>query len=115
MNKSLELSETIIEGLHHIQKLFSEGKHEQTVFLFEDVLEAYATIGRTIDSAVRELNNESIPMKQAEFSQAANLVVTAYEDKNYPKVQEILQFTLVPRFKKLKEELERAFNPYTIS
>lgn len=115
MKQSVELSETILEGLQHIQKLLSEGKHEQSVFMFEDVLQGFATIERTIAPAVKELYNESIPAKQAEFSQAADLVVTAYEEKNYAKVQEVLQFTLVPRFKKLKAELEQAFNPYIVS
>ncbi|WP_077214806.1 hypothetical protein [Bacillus dakarensis] len=115
MKQSLELSETILEGLQHIQKLLSEGKSEQTIFLFEDTLLAYETISKAINLAVTELNNESISAKQAEFSQAADLVVTAYEEKNYAKVQEILQFTLVPQFKKLKEELEQAFNPFVVS
>ena len=115
MKKSLELSETILEGLQHIQKLLSEGKSEQSVFMFEDVLEAYTAISATIEPVINELNNESISAQQAAFSQAADLVVTAYEEKNYAKVQEILQFTLVPRFKKLKEELEQAFKPYVIS
>src|SRR5690349_7118852 len=108
MKKSLELSETILEGLQYIQKLLSEGKTEQSVFMFEDALEAYTAISATIDPVVNELNNESIPAQQAPFSQAADLAVTAYEEKNYAKVQEMLQFTLVPRFKKLKEELEVA-------
>ena len=96
MKKSLELSETILEGLQHIQKHLSEGKSEQSVFMFEDVLEAYTAISATIEPVINELNNESISSKQTGFSQAADLVVTAYEEENYAKVQEILQFTLVP-------------------
>lgn len=115
MKKALELSETILEGLQYIQKLLSEGKSEQSVFMFEDVLVGYTTIGRTIEPVVIELNNESISAKQAKFIDTANLVVTAYEVKNYAKVQEILQFTLVPRFKRLKEELEHAFHPFVVS
>ncbi|WP_066290399.1 hypothetical protein [Bacillus sp. FJAT-29937] len=115
MKKSLELSETILEGLRYIQKLLSEGKSEQSVFMFEEVLQAYATIERNIEPVVNELNNESISAKQAEFSHTANLVVTAYEEKNYAKVKEIIQFTLVPRYKRLKEELELAFNPFIVS
>lgn len=115
MKQSIELSETILEGLQHIQKLLSEGKQEQTVFLFEDVLTAYATISRTVEPVLKELNNETVTTVQADFSKAADLVVSAYEQKYYPKVQEILQFNLVPQFKKLKEELEKAFSPYLVS
>lgn len=115
MKKSLDLSETILEGLQHIQKLLNAGKSEQSIFMFEDTLQAYATIGKTIGVAVKEIKNDSIPAKQAEFSKAVDLGVTAYENKNYSKVLEILQFTLIPRFKRLKKELEEAFNPYILS
>ncbi|UII55611.1 hypothetical protein LS684_18595 [Cytobacillus spongiae] len=115
MKMSLELSETIVEGLQHIQKLLNEGKHEQTVFLFEDVLTAYESIGRTTKQVVKDLNQELILARQTEFGKSAELVVTAFEEKNYAKVQEILQFNFVPKFKKLKEELEKAFNPYLVS
>ncbi|MEH7342630.1 hypothetical protein V7122_01895 [Bacillus sp. JJ1532] len=60
MKKSLELSETILEVFHHIQKLFGEGKSEQTVFLFEDALVAYSTIVRTIEPIINEINNMGI-------------------------------------------------------
>lgn len=115
MRKSVELSETVQEGLQHIQKLLTEGQGEQTVFLFEDILSAYATITRTIEPALRELKNENIPAIQFECSKAADLVVIAYEAKEYAKVQEALQFNLVPKFKKLNQELESAFRPFLVS
>ncbi|MGO4888805.1 hypothetical protein ACJ2A9_13690 [Anaerobacillus sp. MEB173] len=86
MKKSIELSETIIEGLQHIQKQLREDKHEQTVFLFEDVLVAYSTVSRSVDTVLKELSNEAIPAMQVDLSKAADLVVTTYEEKNYAKV-----------------------------
>ncbi|GLB60187.1 hypothetical protein [Cytobacillus sp. NCCP-133] len=115
MKKSQELAETVLEGLQHIQKLIGEGKHEQSILMFEDVLLAYTTIWRTIEPAIRELGNESIPVRQADVSKAAELVVSVFEEKNDAKVQEVLQFTLVPQFKKLKAELEQAFQPFLVS
>lgn len=115
MKKSLQLSGTMLAALQHIQKLLNEGKSEQAIFLFEDVLQGYATVERTISPVVKDLNNESIALKQVDFGQATELVVTAFEEKNYAKVQEVLQFTLIPGFKKLVGELEQAFNPYIVS
>lgn len=115
MKKSQELAETVLEGLQHIQKLIGEGKHEQSILLFEDVLLAYSTIGRSIDSAIRKLGNDNVSVQQADVSKAAELVVSAFEEKNYAKVQEVLQFTLIPQFKKLKAELEQAFQPFLVS
>ncbi|KAF0825138.1 hypothetical protein V7200_17810 [Cytobacillus firmus] len=115
MKKSQELAETVLEGLQHIQKLIGEGKHEQSILLFEDVLLAYSTIGRSIDSVIRELGNDTVSAQQADVSKAAELVVSAFEEKNYAKVQEVLQFTLIPQFKKLTAEFEKAFQPYLVS
>lgn len=96
--------------MQHIQKLLNQRENEQSVFMSDDVLDAYATIRRTIEPVVNELKSESIFAKQVEFSRVADLVVTAYEEKNYAQVQEILQFTLVPRFKRLKVEVRTCFS-----
>ncbi|EWG11497.1 hypothetical protein [Cytobacillus firmus] len=56
MKQCLEISETILEGLHHIQKLLSEGKFEQTIYLYEDVLLAYSTIENSVEPLKEKAN-----------------------------------------------------------
>ncbi|WP_078429896.1 hypothetical protein [Alkalihalobacterium alkalinitrilicum] len=115
MKKSLELSETILEGLEHIQKLLSEGNYEQSILLMEDVLVAYTTIGRSIEPVKHEFDNETIGHLQNGLKKTIELVVNAYESKSCVKVHEIIQFSLLPQFKKFKHELEQNFHSYIVS
>lgn len=112
MKQSLELSETILEGLQHIQKLLGEGKFEQTIYLYEDVLLAFSAIEKSVEPLKDELNSETFNSATTNLKYIMELVVDHYEEKNYAKVQEVMQFTLVPQFKKVKQELELAFKPY---
>ena len=115
MKQSLDLSGTILEGLQHIQKLLGEGKIDETMALFEDVISAFAVVERSIEPVKEELHDHELEDKVKSVKGALEHVVSAYEVKNHGKVQEVMQFTFVPQFKKLKDELERAFRPYLIS
>ena len=115
MKQSLDLSGTILEGLQHIQNLLGEVKIDETMALFEDVISAFAVVERSIEPVKEELHDHDLEEKVKSVKGALEHVVSAYEVKNYGKVQEVMQFTFVPQFKKLKDELERAFRPYLIS
>ncbi|OLO38106.1 hypothetical protein BTR23_11970 [Alkalihalophilus pseudofirmus] len=115
MKKSLELSETILEGLEHVQKLLSEGNYEQSILLMEEVLVAYTTIERSIKPVNQEFDNETIGHLQNGLKKTIELVVNAYESKSYVKVNEIIQFSLLPQLNKFKHELEQNFHTYIVS
>ncbi len=112
MKQSVELSDTLLEGLQHIQKLLGEGNAEQTIYMFEDVLLAYSTIEGSIEPIKEELKNEELTTSAIKLKQTLELVVSNYEAKDYNKVQEVIQFTLVPQVKKWKQQLQGAFQPY---
>lgn len=115
MKQSVELSETILEGLQHIQKLLGEGKFEETMSMFEDIVSAFSTMQQSLTPVTEKLENQEIDAKAIKVQAALELVVTAYEAKSHGKVQEIIQFTLTPQLKKWKEALEKTFQPYIIS
>ncbi|MCL7746704.1 hypothetical protein [Halalkalibacter alkaliphilus] len=115
MKQSVELSGTIVEGLEHIQKLIGEGKVQRTIYMFEDVLLAYSTIEKSIEPINSKLESEQLGLATTNLKQTLELVVESYEEKDYGKVQGILQFTLIPQVKKWREELTSAFKPYIVS
>lgn len=115
MKQSVELSETILEGLQHIQKLLGEGKFEETMSMFEDVVSAFSTMQQSLTPVTEKLENQEIDAKAIKVQADLELVVSAYEAKSHGKVQEIIQFTLTPQLKKWKEALEKTFQPYIIS
>lgn len=115
MKQSLTLTGTIIEGLQHIQKELGEGKLQETVFLFEDVVAGFLAVENSLMPVKEELEMKSVEDKLTSLKNTLELVVTAYEAKDQAKVQELMQFTIVPQFKELKEELEETFQPYVTS
>ncbi|MBM7096854.1 hypothetical protein JSY36_14050 [Bacillus sp. H-16] len=115
MKQSVTLTGTIIEGLQHIQKELGEGKLQDTVFLFEDVVAGFLAVENSLMPVKEELEMKSVEENLTSLKNSLELVVTAYEAKDIAKVQELMQFTLVPQVKKLKEELEDMFQPYVTS
>jgi hypothetical protein len=115
MKHSTELLDTILVGLEHIQKLLSEGKIEFSILLFEDTVQAFSMIETSIERFLSEFLTEELPLLTDNVRSAIQLIVSAYESKNYAKVQEALQFALLPKYKKWKHELDKMFNSYLLS
>jgi RNA binding exosome subunit len=115
MKQSTELLKTALEGLQHIQTLLSEGKFEDSIFLFENTVQAFSTIENSLKGFPDDILTEDIQTITNNVRNAFEIVVSSYETKNYAKVQEVLQFTLIPRYKNWEHELEKTFNPYLVS
>ncbi|WP_339213811.1 hypothetical protein [Ornithinibacillus sp. FSL M8-0202] len=114
MKQSLELQDTLMEGLKHIQIQINEGKYEDSILLFEEAVRAYSMIEKSLKGLPEGvLSDENIKLAE-KVKVTIELVVSAYESYSYGKVQEILQFTLIPSFKKWKSELEKNFNQYLV-
>lgn len=115
MKMSRELSKTMIEGIQHINSLINKGEFEQTIFLFEDVLIAFSAIEQSIEPFKGKLEGHSVEAELESLKKVLELTVASYEKRNYSRVQEIVQFSLEPHFKKLHIRLEDAFKPYLLS
>ncbi|WP_047984472.1 hypothetical protein [Ornithinibacillus californiensis] len=115
MKQSLALLETVIDGLKHNQKLINEGKHDESILLFENTVQAFSTVERSFEGLPENLLTSESKEISIKVKNAIELVVDAYESKAYGKVQEILQFTLIPTYNKWKSGLEDNFQRYLIS
>jgi hypothetical protein len=115
MKHSTELLETILVGLEHIQKLLSEGKVEFSILLFEDNFQAFSMIETSVERFPSETLPEELPLLTDNVRNAIQIIVSAYESQNYAKVQEALQFALLPKYIEWKHELEKVFNSYLLS
>ncbi|MFD1849058.1 hypothetical protein [Oceanobacillus bengalensis] len=115
MQQSKELLQTVNEALQHIQNLLKEGKFESTITLFGDVVQAYSAVEGAVDHLPDELLSVENRELTTEVRNAIELIVSAYESKDYGKVQEVLQLSLIPRFSKWQEDLESVFEQYLVS
>jgi RNA binding exosome subunit len=115
MKRIVELSDTILEGLEHIKSEVNEGRLGNTVELMKDVTEAFFQIEQSISPFLSELPTNGIENLTESLKTGMEYVVRAYEVEKGDQVFEILQFTLLPVYKKWKNELDRTLGPFISS
>ncbi|RSL29968.1 hypothetical protein D7Z54_28535 [Salibacterium salarium] len=116
MEQTLQLSETMGEGLRHVQQLLHEGKFESALPLLEDVFHAYTNIENALQSLLDRLKDPAPIQDQAEKMRGSlKVVVAALEKNEYERVKEVLQFTLLPQWKKWDGVLNDTFQGYLVS
>ncbi|OEH92205.1 hypothetical protein [Bacillus solimangrovi] len=102
MNKITELLETCEIGLKHIQHQYQQMRYEESMMLFHDVIHAFATI----ENSYNNLNVKEEIKSSNELRKAFDLIVNFYEENDYAQLQQVMQFTLLPSFKRWRAELE---------
>jgi hypothetical protein len=115
MEQSVELVNTMVEGTGHLQLLLNEGRFEQGIILFEDIMKAYAAIERSITPVVEEVEGEAISAQLGKVRESLELVLTHFEKKEFGRVKEVVQFNLLPQLKKVEAECSTAFSKYLVS
>lgn len=115
MKRTVELSDTCLEGLEHIKGSLNEGRFEDTIQLMNDVLLAFSQMESSIQSILPELPSNHIESMTNILRNTFDHAVTAYEKGQGGKVLEIFQFTLLPTYKKWKDEVDKTFHPYLVS
>ncbi|ADC49184.1 hypothetical protein BpOF4_05610 [Alkalihalophilus pseudofirmus OF4] len=115
MEQSLDLVKTMVEGTHHLQLLLNEGRFEQGIILFEDIMKAYAAIERSIAPVVEEVEGEEICVQLGKVRESLELVLTHFEKKEFGRVKEVVQFNLLLQLKKVEADSSTAFSKYLVS
>ncbi|MCF8009864.1 MAG: hypothetical protein K9L17_03520 [Clostridiales bacterium] len=115
MKKITELAETCLEGLEYIKSKLKQGEFDSTMMMFHDSADAFYQMHRSIQPVLEKLPDNNLESMSDSLHDIIELVVSTYEQGNRGKVMEILQFTLVPRYKKWKAELNNTFSPYLTS
>lgn len=111
----LTLLETILEGLEHIKVRLMEGHLADTMYLFEDVTRAFASINNSLEPIIQQFEpNQIVPL----FDQLSKMIgemAENYKQDQIEKAKSDMQFLLLPDFKRWKSELERCLNIYNAS
>lgn len=114
----LELIETSIEGIRHIQyRLGSfENMMSSTIYLLEDVVHAVLCIKRTfslIGESIEQINHFLNYIYNIEF--ILSNIVTDYENKQFDNALFRLDKYLIPEFSGLYKETSEYYFPFIVS
>jgi len=115
MKRSIELSETVIEGFQHTQRLIRDTQFEQAVLMFEESLKGYAQLEESVRPVILKLQDDEIESQLEKVQKKAHLIVDAFGKEDFSKVNEILQFTMVPLFKSITKSMDQLFSRYLLS
>jgi len=111
----LELSETTLEGLEHIRVRTANGHFEETFSLFYDTVNSFHEMVKVIQPMLSELKQNMLEEKAAQVTRGMDLLLSAYEGSAGMPPLEILQFTLLPKYRDWKRELKDALEPFIVS
>lgn len=115
IRKTLQLSETILEGLTYIQANLDLGEFEKTKTMFTDVIEGIYQIQQSISAFLSELPANEIAKLNGKLKNSLDGVVSAYEQKKAAQLKEKMEEELLPVFEQWQEELRRCLRPYLLN
>ncbi|ABR46962.1 hypothetical protein Amet_0737 [Alkaliphilus metalliredigens QYMF] len=111
IKNTLELLETMEEGLMYIKGKLKELKTEETINVLLDLTNAFASIEGSLNSILPKLEDNSITVRMDKLKNALNVMIKEYENTKGQRAVEIMQFTLEPAFKNWKREVEETLRP----
>lgn len=111
MKAALELAQSCLDGLDKIKAKLNEGQLEDTMAYFNHIANSFYNILEAIQPVLEELPPNNLESLSRSLHQALGTAVPAYEEKDLARVLEIMQFSLLPAYKKWYKELDRCFRP----
>ncbi len=110
----LELAETGLEGLEHVRDQIGLGNYEQSMSVFTDVVHAFSEIEGVLRSTYPpEQGSDDLLSATDSLRDGFDWMVKAYEEKG--RLQEIMQLTLMARYKAWLKEVEQNLSQYIVS
>ncbi|MTI84022.1 MAG: hypothetical protein FH756_08955 [Firmicutes bacterium] len=85
------------------------------MMMFHDSANAFYQMQKSIQPVLEKLPGNELELLSDSLRDTIELVVYTYEEGNRGKAAEIMQFTLLPLYKKWQVELNRCFQPYLLS
>jgi len=101
----IDLSETTGEGLEHINKLTVQGRFEETADIFTDVANSFHETEKALLVTVEGYEESGLQARSQQVVEAMQLMLQAYEGDREVRPMEIMQFTLVPAYRRWQKEM----------
>lgn len=110
----MKLSETILEGMEHIDSRMKEGNVLDTSYLFQDIVSALTSIFNSLQPILPQLSENRVVVLSDQLIAAMADMTSGYEQKEEEKAAQALQ-GLLPVFHTWQNELDRCLRVYTAS
>ena len=102
----LELAETTLEGIEHIYDRTMYGCFEDTSGLFTDVADSFHEIKKALLAYMPEYAENELDKISDEVIEGMKMLLLAYEGDQDVRPMVVLQFALLPAFRRWHVELQ---------
>ncbi len=117
MNRDLalrinQLLTTGYEGLEHVGAKNKLGEFEEGMFTFKEVVEAFDAIQSVLTKHLGSYE-EDLAGSYESLCEGFSHLVDSYERKDIARYQQLLELTLLPRYRAYQEVIGALLLPYT--
>ncbi len=106
----LELSGTALEGVEHIHERAIMGYFGETAALFTDVADSFHEMKKALTCCLPDYAESELNRVAKDVVRGMQLLLTAYEGDKEVRPLVVLQFSLVPGFRRWHEALQKELN-----
>ena len=104
----LNLAETTIVGVEYIFERTMEGRFDETTEIFTDVADSFHEMRMALLAYLPTYKSSELERITGEVTEGMKLMLAAYEGEHDVRPMVVLQFSLVPGFKKWHLALQEA-------
>lgn len=115
MRRTLELTETCVEGLRYINDQLCLGVMEKTVYLLEDTVHGYCQIVEALTLLNPFLPDQHIHIIKNQIELLFNQLISSYEQRDINSASYQLNQFVLPSFLRWRDELAASFQAYILS
>lgn len=94
---------TIVEAAGHFQEKVKEKEITQCIYSFTSVVEGYSAVADVLSF----LEDEEIEKDRTQIDGSLEIIVKSLENNNLVKVNEVLQFSLLPSLRRITQNIEQ--------
>lgn len=115
IRKTLDLADTCLQGLEHVITCNNEGRFEDGLIMLHDSVQCYYQMEKALVPVLTKLPANGMgPLSEA-LCNALDTVISIQERGGRAKVLELMQFSVVPAYRKWHAELNRCLRSHVAS
>ncbi len=109
-----KLAATGLEGLEYVHKNNMEGQFENTVTVLSDIVEAFNEIEQALNNNGFLEDSSDLDLATQSLRDGFDWIVSAYERQEDGRKDDIMELTLLPRYKAWQGEIGRCLGKYLL-
>lgn len=109
MNGILDLSDTVVDGLKHIEKQLDEIRYEESFAMFYDVVEGISSIESSMNTFYDKLPENKLNVYMDEMKKEISLVITCYQNSEMKDFKTGIKSKVLPSYINWQNEIKRVF------